>query len=141
MSKPKEPTEMTEQSVVMPPASINATFKCWYVNSGAYTQDADSNHWGAFWEPLRVNLPETARPSCCYNDSIVFYDRSGNKLLADYVRHYGFISVHPHLLWLDGKWREVVNGRVEFRDGQWYMRWGVATNTRFAEVLNAGWSA
>lgn len=119
------------------PASINAMFKCWHVNSGEYEPDADpQSKWGAFWEPLKVDLPDTAKPSCCYSDCIAFYDRSGNRLLRDFVRHYQFMGVHPHLLWLDGMWREVVNGRVEYRDGHWYMRWGVATNTKYARMLN-----
>lgn len=118
------------------PASIGAACKLWYVHSGEYTQDPES-HWGVFWEPLQVDLPATARPSCCYGDHVVFYDRSGNKLLKDYVRHYDFIGAHPHVLHLAGAWREVVNGRVEYRNGHWYMRWGVATNTRFARLLNA----
>lgn len=124
------------------PASINAAFKCWHVNSGEYVPDEDSeSKWGTFWEPLQVDLPASARPSCCYVNSIIFYDRTGNKMLKDHVRHFGFMGPHPHLLYLSGKWREVINGRVEYRDGQWYMRWGVATNTRFALLLNAGWEA
>lgn len=124
-------------------ASISACCKLWYVNSGEYTQDEDSQYWGAFWEPLKIDLPdpESARPSCCYGNHIVFYDRSGNKLLKDYVTTYDFIGLHPHLLYLEGKWREVVNGRVENRDGQWYMRWGVATNTRHSKMINAGYEA
>ena len=117
-------------------ASITAAYKCWYVNSGEYTPDDRSQHWGVFWEPLDVDLPENAKPSCCYTDSIVFYDRSGNKLLKDFVRHFGFLGPHPHLLHIAGKWREVINGRVEFRAGHWYMRWGVATNTMLARKLN-----
>ena len=66
------------------PASINAAFKCWWVNSGEFEQDPDAAHWGVFWEPLDVDLPETAKPSCCYNDCIVFYDKTGNKLLKDF---------------------------------------------------------
>lgn len=118
-------------------ASIQAAFKCWHVNSGEYEPDPDpASHWGVFWEPLYVRLPASARPSCCYSDKIAFYDRSGNKLLQDFVTHYQFIGVHPHLLWLEGKWREVVGGRVEFRNGFWHMRWTVATNTRYARMLN-----
>jgi len=117
-------------------ASIHAAFKCWHVESGEFTPDEERPSWGVFWEPLDVKLPPTAKPSCCYTNEIKFYDRSGNGLLADYVRHYGFIGVHPHLLFLAGKWREVVGGRVECRDGRWYMRWSVATNTRFAQLLN-----
>ena len=117
-------------------ASISAACKLWYVTSGEFTPDDDSQYWGAFWEPLKIDLPETARPSCCYTNSIVFYNKSGNKLLKDYVSHYSFTGVHPHLLNLAGKWREVVNGRVEYRNGQWFMRWGVATNTRWAKTLN-----
>lgn len=120
------------------PASINAAFKCWWVNSGEFEQDPDAEHWGVFWEPLDVNLPESAKPSCCYTDSIVFYDRTGNKLLKDFVSHYGFNGAHPHLLNLKGRWREVVSGRVEYRAGLgWYMRWSVVTNSRFAMMLNA----
>jgi hypothetical protein len=118
------------------PASVSAAFKCWCVNSGEYTPDEHSEHWGVFWEPLQVDLPETARPACCYTDSIIFYDRTGNKLLKDHVRHFGFIEPFPNLLHVAGKWREVFNGRVEYRDGRWYMRWGVATNARFAKLLN-----
>jgi len=119
------------------PASVSAAFKCWYVNSGEYTPDERSQHWGVFWEPLHVDLPESARPSCCYSNSIVFYDRTGNnKLLKDFVKHSGFLAPHPHLLHLDGKWREVFNGRVEYRGGHWHMRWGVSTNTRYASLLN-----
>ena len=138
---PNDENAASDQSIVMPPASISAEFKCWRVNTGAYTPDEKYENWGVFWEPLQVDLPESAKPSCCYGNSIVFYDRTGNKLLCDYVRHYEFMGPHPHLLWLDGKWREVVNGRCEYRDGQWFMRWGVAVNTRYAEILNAGWSA
>jgi hypothetical protein len=123
------------------PASINAFFKCWIVNSGEFTQDNDAPHWGAFWEPLKLDLPDTAKPSCCYGNQIVFYDRTGNKLLKDYVTTYDFIGPHPHLLFLEGKWREVVNGRVEYRDGQWFMRWTVVTNSRIARMMNAGWEA
>lgn len=122
-------------------ASITAFAKLWTVNSGEFTQDNDAPHWGAFWEPLKVDLPETAKPSCCYGNHIVFYDSSGNKLLKDYVTTYDFCNVHPHLLYLSGKWREVVNGRVEYRGGQWYMRWAVATNTRHARMMNAGYQA
>ncbi len=118
------------------PASVSAAFKCWYVNSGEYTPDERIKNWGVYWEPLQVDLPESARPSCCLINSIIFYDRTGNKLLKDYVKHYGFMGPSPHLLHLEGKWREVFNGRVEYRDGHWYMRWGVATNTRLAQMLN-----
>jgi hypothetical protein len=123
----------------MRPASITAAFKCWRVESGEYTPDESMGpHWGVFWEPLQVDLPATARPSCYYNQHIVFCDKSGNKLLKDYVQHYDFIGAHPNLLFLRGMWREVVNGRVEYRNGHWYMRWGVATNTKWAEALNRG---
>lgn len=118
------------------PASINACCKLWHVNSGEFTRDEDAPHWGAFWEPLNVNLPESARPSCCYGRDIIFYDRTGNKLLVDHVRHYDFMGPHPHLLYVGDAWREVVSGRVEYRDGNWYMRWAVATNTRFALLAN-----
>jgi hypothetical protein len=119
------------------PASITANCKMWRVNSGEYTTDEDSAHWGAFWEPLDVYLPESARPSCCFGDSIVFYDRTGNRLLKDFVRHYNFIGAHPHLLFLEGKWREVISGRCEYRNNHWYMRWAVATNTAMAIEANA----
>lgn len=119
------------------PASINAAFKCWYVNSGEFEQDPEAEHWGVFWEPLDVDLPDTARPSCCLSDCIVFYDRTGNKLLQDMVRHYSFMGAHPHLLYLNGQWREVIAGRVEYRQGKgWYMRWSVVTNSRFSLMLN-----
>lgn len=121
--------------------SITAFCKAWIVNSGEFTQDEDSPHWGAFWEPLKVDLPETAKPGCCYGNHIVFYDRSGNKLLKDYITTYELMAPHPHLLYLAGKWREVVNGRVEYREGQWFMRWGVATNTRFAIAMNTAMEA
>ena len=125
-------TEATEPK----PASVSAAFKCWTVNSGEYTHDEGSQHWGVFWEPLDVALPESAKPSCCFHDSIVFYDRSQNRKLKDHVRHFGFIEGSPNLLFIEGKWREVINGRVEFRNGHWYMRWGVSTNTRYASMLN-----
>ena len=119
-------------------ASINAAFKCWCVNSGEFEQDPEAEHWGVFWEPLDVNLPDSARPSCCLGQDIVFYDKTGNKLLKDHVRHYGFMGAHPHLLNVNGRWREIVSGRVEYRDGKgWYMRWTVVTNSRFAMMLNA----
>lgn len=72
-------------------ASISAAYKAWRVNSGEYTPDEDSDYWGAFWEPLQIDLPETAKPSCCYSNDIIFYDQTGNnRLLKDFVRHYGF---------------------------------------------------
>lgn len=117
-------------------ASVSAAMKLWWVTSGEYTHDEGTEHWGAFWEPLQVDLPATAKPHCCYAQSIYFYDRQGNKLLKDHVQHFGFMAAHPNLLHLEGKWREVVNGRVEYRNGHWYMRWGVATNTRNAIALN-----
>ncbi len=120
------------------PASINAAFKCWWVNSGEFEPDDEGSHWGVFWEPLYVDLPESAHPSCCLGQDIVFYDKTGNKLLKDHVRHYGFMGASPHLLNLNGMWREVVGGRVEYRPNLgWYMRWSVVTNSRFAMMLNA----
>jgi hypothetical protein len=116
-------------------ASISAAFKCWHVYSGEYTQDEDSKHWGAFWEPLRCDFSPEARPYCCLTNTIQFYDPDNRRELGR-VHHYGFMAAHPHLLHLEGKWREVINGRVEYRDGQWFMRWGVATNTRWAMKLN-----
>jgi len=120
------------------PASINAAFKCWWVNSGEFEQDPEAEHWGVFWEPLDVKLPDTAKPSCGMLNEIRFYDRTGNQLLEESVRHYDFIGPHPHLLHLKGRWREVISGRVERREGKgWYMRWSVVTNSRFAMMLNA----
>lgn len=129
-----KPAEQPSEPIA---ASINAACKLWHVNSGEYEQDEGSEHWGVFWEPLQVDLPESAKPSCFHGGGIVFYDRTGNKLLCDYVRHYEFMGASPHLLQLAGKWREVVNGRCEYRNGHWFMRWGVATNTRFALMMNA----
>ena len=118
------------------PASLNAACKLWHVTSGVFEEDGGGSFWGKFWEPLRVDLPESARPTCCLSNSIVFYDRTGNKLLKDHVRHLEVMSDHPHLLLLDGLWREVLSGRVEFRDGQWFMCWLVAWNTHYARMLN-----
>lgn len=118
-------------------ASIRAEAKLWIVHSGEFELDREGSHWGVFWEPLHVKLGSDAKPHCCYNQHIAFYDRTGNKLLADLVQHYGFAnSLHPHLLFLAGKWREVVSGRCEHRNGQWHMRWSVATNTYWAMRLN-----
>lgn len=118
------------------PASINAAAKLWTVLSGEFEPDADSEHWGVFWEPLHVHLGPDAKPHCCYDRHIAFYDRTGNKLLADLVQHYAFMACHPNLLFLAGKWREVVGGRCEHRNGQWHMRWSVTTNTHWAMKLN-----
>lgn len=119
------------------PASINAECKLWRVNSGTYEPEPESKHWGTFWEPLNVRLGPDARPYCCLGDSIQFFDRSGNKVLSDMVQHYAFMGLHPHLLYLNGMWREVLGGRCEYRDGQWCMRWNVSTATKWAVRLNA----
>lgn len=119
------------------PASISAECKLWRVSSGEYEPDADpQSKWGVFWEPLDVRLGPDARPHCCYGEHIAFYDHSGNRLLADLVQHYQFRAARPHLIFLAGKWREVVSGRCEHRNGQWCMRWSVATHTRWARRLN-----
>lgn len=118
------------------PASINAAAKLWVVNSGTFEPEPDRPSWGVFWEPLSVRLGPDAKPHCCYTQHVAFYDRSGNKLLADLVQCYAFMGLHPHLLLLAGKWREVVGGRVEFHAGQWHMRWQVASNTKWARKLN-----
>ncbi len=85
-----------------------------------------------------MDVPKTAAPFCCHNKSIVFYDKTGKKVLKDHVDHYGFIGASPNLLNVKGMWREVVSGRVEYRHNLgWYMRWSVVTNSRFAMMLNA----
>ena len=127
---------MTDANTEPAPASINAEAKLWRVNSGDYEPEPGSRHAGVFWEPLHVRLGPDARPHCCYNSHVIFYDRTGNRLLADLVTHYGFMAPHPHLLFLAGKWREVVGGRCEHHKGQWCMRWAVSTNTKWARMLN-----
>lgn len=117
-------------------ASINAAFRCWYVNSGTYEQDPDRPSWGVFWEPLDVACGPAARPHCCYTNQIAFYDKTGNRLIVDLVNHFEFMGGHPHLLFIHGAWREVVNGRCEYHNDQWHMRWTVSTNTKYANVLN-----
>ena len=117
------------------PASITAAAKLWTVNSGEY--EPGDGSWGVFWEPLDVKLGPEAKPYCCYGELVAFYDQFGNRKLADLVHTYDFMSnVFPHLLFLEGKWREVVGGRCEFHGDQWCMRWSVATNTKWAEILN-----
>lgn len=130
-----------QPDIVIPPTSVNAACKLWFVINGHYEPDPDpGSHWGVFWEPLDVKLGPDARPSCCYGDCIRFYDRSGN--IADLVRHHSFIALHPHLVMLAWKWREVIGGRCEYHalSKRWCMRWAVATNTRFARMINEGWS-
>ena len=101
----------TEASRDVEPASINAACKLWFVNSGEYEPESGSEHWGVFWEPLNVRLGSDARPHCCYNQHIAFYDHSGNRLLADLVQHYAFLGPHPHLLFLAGKGPREEQGR------------------------------
>ena len=123
------------------PLSVTAAFKAWIVNSGEVTPCPDSEHWSFVWEPLGGNLPADARPYLHLVDQIQFYDRSGRKtLLPHAITHHGFSgNAHPHLLYAGGVWREVIHGRCEYRDGQWWMKWTTATNSRLAEILNEGY--
>ena len=116
-------------------ASLNAAFKCWYVNSGTFVPCEDSPYWGWFYEPLRVGLGEDVRVSCSLGGLVVFHNKTGNKCLAE-TRHYDFMTSYKNLLWLDGLWRQVMSGQVIFEHGEWSMRWNVATNTKWAQLLN-----
>lgn len=118
------------------PASITAQAKLWRVDSGEHEIIPDSLSWSIIWQPLDVRLGPDAKPSCFLGDKIVFYDRSGNKLLHDLVQHYDFMGLHPHLLFVAGKWREVVGGRCEYHKGSWAMRWSLSTGTHWAGILN-----
>jgi hypothetical protein len=126
--------------VVSPePLSINAACKLWWVNSGKFEPEPAPSHWGYLWEPLDGDFPPGARPHTCFLDQVVFYDRTGNQRLhADTVHHHGLVEPYPTLLFVADRWREVLSGSVIYHDGRWNMRWLLATNTRFSQMMNAG---
>lgn len=93
------------------------------------------------WEPLDIDAPHDARPSCFLGNRVSFYDVTGNKPLGE-LTHRDLQGVAPTLMLLrDGTWVEVLSGRVLYRAGKWCMRWLCAKNTRTARMMNAGFPA
>ena len=123
-------------SPVVKPMSCQALVKAWYCEA-AFTRDGA--HFVHVWEPLDVDLPETARPYCYGAGEIDFYDKTGNTVLWRRVRHHQFCGGKDVLLLSDGRFYEVYSGQVLFREGRWFMRWWCGDNTRAARMLNAGW--
>lgn len=92
------------------------------------------------WEPLDVDAPEDAHPSCDYGREVTFYDRTGNGLIARHVRHHELSGLEDLVL-LDGTWWQVQSGRPMYRNGRWWMRWWAQKNSRYAIMANAGFWA
>ncbi len=91
------------------------------------------------YEPLSIEAPADARPSCCYSTEVHFYDCTGNKFLGK-VRTHSFMGWSPTLLLVDGTglWWEVGGGTVVYRNGRWFMRWTLYRNSREAYGANVG---
>lgn len=119
------------------PMSLSAFAKLWRCEA-EFEPEGEAGTWWVVWEPLDTAAGEDARPSI-FGDRVCFYDRTGNRKVESYVPFHDLDDPFPNLLLLgDGVWREVLSGRVVYRDGRWYMRWLAATNTRAARMMNAG---
>lgn len=123
------------------PMSLLAFAKLWHCEAEFEKERPDATHWWVVWEPLDTDAPEDARPYCYGIGEIDFYDRTGNRHLDRRVRCHDLTAPHPMLVLLkDGVWREVLSGKVVYRNGRWHMRWLCATNTRAAMMMNAGFA-
>jgi hypothetical protein len=93
-----------------------------------------------FYEPIDVDLPETASPSWGFGAEITFYDRTGNKLLEKHVRVHDLNPIGDTLVFHQETkiWWELASARVIYRNGRWFVRWAGWCNTRKAYMMNVG---
>lgn len=88
-----------------------------------------------FFEPLKVEAPETAQPYCCYANTVVFYedatcrkevarcDSKWNLLGQRFNQDLeGLPGVAP-FVWHEGELYELGSGDVVWHDDGWHVRW------------------
>lgn len=92
------------------------------------------------WEPLDAKeAPHDAKVFCHGLGEITFYDRTGNGIKEQNVRHTQLDG--DTALCVGGVWHQIASGRAMYRKGiGWCMRWLAYRNTRLARMLNAGWT-
>lgn len=109
-----------------------------------WTNSFESEPYGergmAFYEPLAVAAPPSARPHGCYLNTVIFYDRAAWE--RGVIVKLAECETQWHLLgqrWTDaeglgwygvapfvrhaGTLFELASGEVVYRAGRWQMRW------------------
>ena len=96
------------------------------------------------FEPLNIDAPADARPSCWGLNEVTFYDSTGNKVIGRCTTH-DIKHINPTLMRVrgTGRWWEVGCGSVRWIEsfidenkGRWVMVWEAWDNTRAARDLN-----
>ncbi len=106
-----------------------------------FEAESDGSHGAKFFEPLAVDAPPSARPHCCYLDTVIFYKQPYESNEKGGYADFGQVETQWNLLgqrWTDADlgWRalaplvqheghvfELTGGRVIRRNEKWWMEW------------------
>ncbi len=92
------------------------------------------------YERLQTDAPRTAAPFTCLVNTVVFYADNSYRHELCRCRHYNLTNASDTCVILpDGRWYQILPGKVVHHAGRWYMRWLCAANYPTARWLNAGW--
>lgn len=99
---------------------VHAYLKAWLLLSGEY--EVEGKNGIKIIEPLHVsNVPQSARPYCCYLSTVIFYDDHRNELAR--IDTHDLCSVVDQLILVDGVWYEMTSSKVEWYQGRWVKLW------------------
>lgn len=77
----------------------------------------ETRNWVYVWEPLNVDIPESAHPYCCYEDD-------SHKVELGRNRHTITHSFKGETLLFYGDCHFfLMSGKVMWHNNAWYMRW------------------
>lgn len=97
----------------------------------------ETRSWVYVWEPLNVDVPQSAHPYCCYANMVIFYEDDLHRVELGSTRHTITHSFKGETLLLYGSRHFfLMSGKVVWHNNAWYMRWTAHKSSAFLEEEN-----
>ena len=83
-----------------------------------------TKNWVYVWEPLDADVPESAKPYCCYGSTVIFYADDEHKIELGRTEHKITHSFRgdTNLIYRESHFF-LMSGQVVWHNNKWFMEW------------------